>query len=154
MNSKAPKINPELSLDAARSKMSLEKSRMTAPRIVIAVIAFASSALALLALRNQLRAGFDPLGAIFCSGSATMAFVCWWFVFRSHIAKSRSRMGYAVTGGIILGGIGFCAGFFGPILLTPSSNQGPLLGIFFTGPLGFIVGTAIGWLYACLRQRE
>jgi hypothetical protein len=43
----------------------------------------------------------------------------------------------------VLGGIGFIAGFFGPILLTPEANQGPLLGIFITGPLGFVFG--LGW---------
>jgi hypothetical protein len=126
---------------------------LTAPRIVVAVIALALSAFALLVLRNQLRVGFDALGAIFGSGVATIAILCWWFALQGHIAKSRVRMGYAVKGGIILGGIGFCAGFFGPIILRPTANQGPLLGIFFTGPLGFIVGTAIGWLYACLHKR-
>lgn len=43
----------------------------------------------------------------------------------------------------VVGGIGFIAGFFGPILLTPEANQGPLLGIFITGPLGFVFG--LGW---------
>jgi hypothetical protein len=43
----------------------------------------------------------------------------------------------------ILGGIGFIAGFFGPIYFTPEANQGPLLGIFITGPLGFVLG--LGW---------
>ncbi len=31
-------------------------------------------------------------------------------------------------------------GILGPILLTPESNLGPLLGIFVTGPLGFFLG--------------
>ena len=43
----------------------------------------------------------------------------------------------------VVGGIGFIAGFFGPILLTPEANQGLLLGIFITGPLGFVFG--LGW---------
>jgi hypothetical protein len=58
----------------------------------------------------------------------------------------------ALLGGLILGGIGFAAGFFGPILLTPEANQGPLLGIFITGPLGFVVGLLLGGLYG-LRTR-
>jgi hypothetical protein len=33
-----------------------------------------------------------------------------------------------------LGIVGFAAGFFGPIALNPDANQGPLLGIFVTGP--------------------
>ena len=48
----------------------------------------------------------------------------------------------AFLGGVLVGGIGFIGGFFGPILLDPGANQGPLLGIF-TGPLGFVAG-AIG----------
>lgn len=45
---------------------------------------------------------------------------------------------------LILGGIGFVVGFVGPIILTPDANQGPMLGIFITGPLGFVVGLGIG----------
>jgi hypothetical protein len=45
---------------------------------------------------------------------------------------------------LIAGGIGFAGGFFGPILLTPKSNLGPLLGILITGPLGFMLGPVIG----------
>ena len=50
------------------------------------------------------------------------------------------------TGGLALGGIGFCAGFFGPMILAPQANQGPMLGIFITGPLGFLVGAVGGGL--------
>ena len=45
---------------------------------------------------------------------------------------------------IILGGIAWAVGFFGPIMWAPDANQGPLLGIFVTGPLGFVVGLAWG----------
>lgn len=34
--------------------------------------------------------------------------------------------------GVILGLIGFV----GPLIFTPDANQGPLLGIFITGPIG------------------
>lgn len=44
----------------------------------------------------------------------------------------------------LVGLIGFVVGFFGPILVTPEANQGPLLGIFITGPLGFLLGLLIG----------
>jgi energy-converting hydrogenase Eha subunit B len=54
---------------------------------------------------------------------------------------------------LILGGIGFAAGFFGPIILTPDANQGPLLGIFITGPLGFVLGGIVG-LVLWLRRRH
>lgn len=41
---------------------------------------------------------------------------------------------------IILGGAGFAVGFLGPMIFAPDANQGPLLGIFITGPLGVVLG--------------
>lgn len=58
----------------------------------------------------------------------------------------------ALRGGCLLGGIGFVAGFVGPIVFMPDSNQGPLLGIFITGPGGFLVGLVLGAV-AGLRGR-
>lgn len=46
--------------------------------------------------------------------------------------------------GLVVGLIGFAAGFFGPMILAPRANQGPLLGIFVTGPLGVLLGLAGG----------
>lgn len=43
-----------------------------------------------------------------------------------------------------LGGVSFAIGFFGPMLLAPGANQGPMLGIFITGPLGTLAGLVIG----------
>ncbi len=57
-------------------------------------------------------------------------------------------------GGFILGGIGFVGGFVGPILLTPEANQGPLLGIFLTGPLGFLVGCVGGFVQGLVTRPE
>jgi len=54
----------------------------------------------------------------------------------------------AFRGALIVGGIGFCAGFFGPMLFAPDANQGPLLGIFITGPLGALLGAIGGIVYA------
>ena len=39
---------------------------------------------------------------------------------------------------------GFVCGFLGPIVLNPEANQGPLLGIFITGPGGAIAGVVMG----------
>ena len=52
-----------------------------------------------------------------------------------------------IAGGITFGIIGFILGFFGPMLLTPSSNQGPLIGIFLTGPAGILLGLVVGGVY-------
>jgi len=45
---------------------------------------------------------------------------------------------------LVLGAIGFVCGYFGPIVFSPDANQGPLLGIFITGPGGLIVGFVLG----------
>jgi hypothetical protein len=45
-----------------------------------------------------------------------------------------------------LGGIGFAVGFAGPLIFTPEANQGPLLGIFITGPAGFLLGLIVGFV--------
>lgn len=44
---------------------------------------------------------------------------------------------------VILGLVGFLSGFLGPMVLSPESNQGPLLGILITGPLGFLAGLVL-----------
>ena len=54
--------------------------------------------------------------------------------------------------GAILGVIGFLGGFVGPVIFTPEANQGPLLGIFITGPLGSLLGAVGGFVYARNRR--
>jgi len=53
-----------------------------------------------------------------------------------------------------VGGVSFLAGFVGPIVLTPDSPQGPLLGIFFTGPIGFVAGAVIGMGIGLTKERR
>lgn len=70
------------------------------------------------------------------------------FAYRYGVIGHRRKLGLAAQVRVALwaaglGGVGFVAGFFGPILFLPESNQGPLLGIFLTGPLGFFTG--LGW---------
>ena len=62
-------------------------------------------------------------------------------------------VGSVFKGALIAGGIGFCAGFFGPMVFAPDANQGPLLGIFITGPLGAVLGAIGGFVYG-IRQRS
>ena len=47
-------------------------------------------------------------------------------------------------GACLLGAVGFAAGFFGPIALNPEANQGPMLGLFITGPGGAVLGAMLG----------
>jgi hypothetical protein len=54
----------------------------------------------------------------------------------------------AGLGAVTLGGLGFVAGFFGPMIFAPEANQGPMLGIFITGPAGVVIGAIAGAWYA------
>ncbi|MBC2666237.1 hypothetical protein H7F51_11980 [Novosphingobium flavum] len=51
-----------------------------------------------------------------------------------------------------LGLIGFLGGFVGPVIFAPDANQGPMLGLFITGPLGFVLGFAGGAVAALVRR--
>jgi hypothetical protein len=69
-------------------------------------------------------------------------------------AVPRSALGAMGYGAAVLGSIGFAAGFFGPMLLAPQANQGPLLGIFITGPAGALLGAVGGLLYGLKRSAD
>lgn len=62
------------------------------------------------------------------------------------------RIYWAFVGAALVGGVAGALGFVLPVLLTPGANQGPLLGIFVTGPLGAIVGALLGAV--CARRLD
>ena len=51
------------------------------------------------------------------------------FLWKKTGSISKSLAKYILIGGFIVGAVGFIVGFIGPIILDPSANQGPLLGI-------------------------
>jgi len=128
-------------------------NRFTIPRAICLVLAVMALPSAVRDLYGLTRAGFDPLLAIFGVCTALFVAMCVWFALRGHRAASRARMKLVMLGGFAVGAIGFAIGFFGPLVWSPGANQGPLLGIFITGPAGFVIGAAIGWLYARARIR-
>jgi hypothetical protein len=50
----------------------------------------------------------------------------------------------------VLGLVGFFSGYIGPLIVAPAAAQGPLLGIFITGPGGAILGALVGVFAAIL----
>lgn len=92
------------------------------------------------------RFGFDILVLLLLLYATTGAVLCGWFALRGDRPASRRHIGSTMKGGVITGAVGFAAGFMGPLLFAPESNQGPLLGIFLTGPVGFVLGAATGWV--------
>ena len=76
------------------------------------------------------------------------------FVWKRSVSIREGFASSIVLGAFVVGGIGFAGGFFGPIIFTPGANQGPLLGIFITGPLGFILGGIGGAVHWFVRGRR
>jgi hypothetical protein len=125
-----------------------------APRIIAALAALSLTGLTFLILHTTFGENAEDAWAwAFDLSIATVAALCWWFALRGHIAGDQLIMRFALIGGLILGALGFAAGFLGPLLFTPGANQGPLLGIFFTGPLGFAAGAWAGALVGFIRRR-
>lgn len=52
---------------------------------------------------------------------------------------------------LILGVTGFAAGFIGPLVFVPEANQGPLVGIFISGPAGFMLGLVLWGASALIK---
>jgi hypothetical protein len=59
---------------------------------------------------------------------------------------------WSIGMGVVVGALSFLPGFAGAILLRPDSPQGPLLGIFITGPLGTVAGLVVGLLIGLILQ--
>jgi hypothetical protein len=75
---------------------------------------------------------------------ATFFFICWRIVIHGPVRSRFWRGERPLEFGLFVGMITFLAGYIGPIYLRPEANQGPLLGIFYTGPLGFLLGLLWG----------
>lgn len=76
------------------------------------------------------------------------------FVWRRTESLTGGPFVTAGMGAAIVGAIGFIGGFFGPIIFAPDANQGPLLGLFITGPLGVVAGAIGGYIYGFARSRR
>lgn len=77
----------------------------------------------------------------------TCAIIAAIVVWRTMSTKPRRPLAFIVLGAILGGSIGFAGGFFRPIIFAPDANQGPLLGLFITGPLGVLAGAIGGGIY-------
>ena len=113
-------------------------------------------AIAALLFREAVVQGRGMLAATLAS--LACALVVGWFTWKKTASlASANSSGMArniALGAIIVGTVGFLAGFFGPIIFTPDANQGPLLGIFITGPLGFLIGGIGGFVHWRRRRSK
>lgn len=88
-----------------------------------------------------------PLVSLACAGGAAP------FVWQKTDEAPDGLFASIGYGALLVGGIGFVIGFFGPLIFAPDANQGPLLGIFVTGPGGALLG-AIGGAFYWVHQRR
>jgi hypothetical protein len=84
-------------------------------------------------------------------GSLLCAILVTGYTWR-HTASQGLAISIGV-GAIVTGAIAFLAGFMGPMIRHPMSPDGPLLGIFFTGPLGILAGAVGGAIYWSVRRK-
>jgi hypothetical protein len=90
-----------------------------------------------------------PIIALVCAVAAGR------YVWISHGSTSTGgAMPTALLWALMVGGISFVLGFVGPMIFAPSANQGPMLGIFITGPLGFLLGGIAGFVYSRRRKHK
>ena len=118
----------------------------SALRLVVAVLAGCFVAvLAALPVSALMGSGF--LGALLQPVlSLGIGFLAGRSVWRQLGDPKGGPLAAAGVGALVVGGLGFAAGFFGPMILAPDANQGPMLGIFLTGPGGAVVGAIAGFL--------
>ena len=93
------------------------------------------------------------MGFLFAAIMPMVPIVTLWMAIRHGPVQNRWwRQENPIGFGIFVGGIAFLGGFVGPMILAPGANQGPLLGIIYTGPLGTIGGFVWGLLRAWRRS--
>ena len=74
--------------------------------------------------------------------------VCWTALGHARAGGSGRVAVASATGAAVGLVVGFVIGFIGPMLLDPNGAQGPMLGLFVTGPLGMLAGAAVALVRA------
>lgn len=78
-------------------------------------------------------------------GSLGVAIAIAWFVCSRSRRAPATLISWVLRGAAVVCGIGFAAGVLsGPALFPTKPNQGLLVGFFFTGPAGAVLGGFIG----------
>jgi hypothetical protein len=132
--------------------MKLRGSSITVVRALMAfVVMVAAHGFIMLVPLNLIGGHAVPalsmLVSLFCA--ALLARATW----RWSATAPDGTLASMLYGALLLGGTGFVLGFFGPMIFAPEANQGPLLGIVITGPLGFVLGAAAGLVRSVVRSR-
>jgi hypothetical protein len=90
----------------------------------------------------------DPIALSISGMLLLVGLFAFWFALFGNDADERVHMKRTLLAGACRRRRLLLAGFVGPIILRPDSNQGPLLGIFITGPAGFVLGGLGGFVWS------
>lgn len=86
------------------------------------------------------------------SFSLACAALAGWYAWKLVSGEKISVGASVISGALMLGSLCFIIGFLGPMAFAKDTSQGPLFGVFITGPLGVILGAIGGYVYAA-RQK-
>jgi hypothetical protein len=93
------------------------------------------------------------LAVVICALLAYIPLLIWRLALKRRTGPTFGQYsGVMVALTLGLGFLGFLLGFFGPIALEPGSAQGPLLGIFISGPLGALAGVLVSWIWFYVKR--
>jgi hypothetical protein len=119
----------------------------TSIRIILSLFVFAASLLFCLLVISSLVPQLRENRLLSISISILIALAISVLAWKKMSINTDRLEIHMLAWGIIIGSIGLIAGFVGPIIFNWGGNQGPLLGILYTGPLGFIIGLISGAIY-------
>jgi len=96
-------------------------------------------------------AGFGTI-VMFLMAVGTMAGILGWCAIQKNQTPVLAAMLRGINRACILGLIGLVGGTVGWLVLFPVANTGPLLGMFFTGPVGVFLGFVLGFFGGVSNQ--
>jgi len=115
--------------------------------------------MAIFPIRGITNWGVDMVTFAWLTFSVMVAGLLIWFSIRGHIEQEVQIIRSGWKWGFIVGGIGFILGSIiipsiVAIVTSKDQAQGPLFGIFITGPAGFSIGIIIGTLVEIYTKRN
>lgn len=97
-----------------------------------------------LSFRHECPSELDNLAIIFFSPCISLCILGIWLLICGKSPNQRNIIRLSFVIGFTTGLVTLVAGVIYSGIFYPNSNQGPLLGYFFTGPIGLAVGIIVG----------
>ncbi|PTN11869.1 multidrug ABC transporter permease [Nitrosomonas aestuarii] len=119
-------------------------------RVIVSLLMFG---IVLFFIQTILLITTELTGLISVALSLVCAACVGWYSWQSFSSKKMSVSASVLNGALILGGLGFIFGFFGPMLLVQDTQQAIFFGIIVACPIGLILGAIGGYVFAS-RKRD